>query len=127
MTNFEKYIDDFIFASAENDLCAGFIEPVILNPRFIYCQDIKCEDCRKMVKDFMQEEYKGAPVDWSKVAVDTPIFVRDYETVDWTPRYFARYENGKIFAWKDGTTSFTNQGERPIEWAYAKLAEEKPT
>lgn len=127
MTNFEKYIDDFIFASAENDLCAGFIEPIILNPKFIYCQNTKCEDCRKMVRDFFKEEYKGAPVDWPKVAVDTPIFVRAYETADWIPRYFARYENGKIFAWKDGTTSFANKGKRPIEWAYAKLAEEDPT
>ena len=64
--------------------------------------------------------------DWSKVPVDTPIYVGDtmeeVEKKKW-PRYFAKYENGKIYAWADGMTSFTTQGSM-IDWSYVKLAEE---
>lgn len=33
-------------------------------------------------------EYLGV-VDWSKVAVDTPVLVRDFEGAKWEKRYFA--------------------------------------
>ena len=61
-------------------------------------------------------------VDWSKVAVDTPILVSnngDY----WRRRYFAKYENGMVYAFDDGLTSWSNNGEEPSIWKYAKLAE----
>ena len=61
-------------------------------------------------------------VDWSKVAVDTPILVSnngDY----WRRRYFAKYENGMVYAFNGGKTSWSNHGEEPIAWEYAKLAE----
>lgn len=125
MTNFEKYIDDFIFASAENDLCAGFIEPVILNPKFIYCQNTKCEDCRKMVKDFFKEEYKGAPVDWSKVQVDTPILVCDNEEDGWIEAHFAKCENDMVYAWDDGRTSYTSRKSDCSYFEHAKLVEDE--
>lgn len=64
------------------------------------------------------------PVDWSKVEVDTPILVRRTEISDWISRHFARYENGKVFAWMDGRTSFTAERCQISEWEYAKLAEE---
>ena len=63
-------------------------------------------------------------VDWSKVAVDTPILVRDYETSTWEKRYFASFENGKVHAWNGGTTSWTSEGyKNTMSWQYAKLAE----
>lgn len=34
-------------------------------------------------------------IDWSKIAVDTPVFVRDSENDVWKCRYFAKYEYGK--------------------------------
>ena len=46
-------------------------------------------------------------IDWSKVAVDTKILVRQRNDEEWTERHFAKYEDGKIYAWKDGRTSFT--------------------
>ena len=61
-------------------------------------------------------------VDWSKVAVDTPILVSnngDY----WRRRYFAKYENGMVYAFNGGKTSWSNQWDEPLEWEYAKLAE----
>ena len=68
-------------------------------------------------------EYLGI-VDWSKVAVDTPILVRDFETSKWEKRYFAFFENGRVNAWCGGTTSWSNENiTRTISWKYAKLAE----
>lgn len=63
-------------------------------------------------------------VDWSKVPVDTPILVRDFETSKWEKRYFAFFENGRVNAWCGGTTSWSNKNiTRTISWKYAKLAE----
>ena len=60
-------------------------------------------------------------VDWSKVAVDTPILVSS-KGKHWYRRYFAKYENGMVYAFDDGKTSWTNE-EYKTPWEYAKLAE----
>lgn len=65
-------------------------------------------------------EYLGI-VDWSKVAVDTPILVRNNGCV-WTKRYFAEYKNGKVRTYFNGATSWSSDG-RMGSWDYAKLAE----
>ena len=67
------------------------------------------------------EEYKEPQVDWSKVKVDTPILVRQGKTGNWLERHFAKYENGDVYAWVDGQTSWTEADK--IKWKYAKLAE----
>lgn len=76
----------------------------------------------KILKPYGEEK----KVDWSKVAVDTPILVRNYEEVGWTIRYFAKYEKGRVYAWDGGRTSLTSQEYNlsPNVWNYAKLAEE---
>nr|DAD61560.1 MAG TPA: hypothetical protein [Caudoviricetes sp.] len=62
-------------------------------------------------------------VDWSKVAVDTPIFVRDSINEVWKCRYFAEYKDGKVYTWRDGKTSWSNViSDRPVVWGYAELA-----
>ena len=67
--------------------------------------------------------YKEEPeIDWSKVEVDTPILVRDYENHTWNKRHFAKYTGGKVRAWNNGNTSWT--GEYTQSWRFAKLAEE---
>ena len=38
-------------------------------------------------------------------------------------RHFAKYENGNIYAWGNGCTSWTDNGSA-LTWNYAKLAEE---
>lgn len=63
-------------------------------------------------------------IDWSKVAVDTPVFVRDSENDVWKCRYFAKYEYGKVYTWVDGRTSWSNKIlDVPVCWEYAILAE----
>lgn len=68
-------------------------------------------------------EYLGI-VDWSKVKVDTPVLVRDFEGSKWEKRYFAFFKNGRVNAWCGGTTSWSNENvSRTMSWEYAKLAE----
>ena len=63
-------------------------------------------------------------IDWSKIAVDTPVLVRDSENDVWKCRYFAKYEYGKVYTWVDGRTSWSNKIlDVPVFWKYAELAE----
>lgn len=63
-------------------------------------------------------------IDWSKIAVDTPVFVRDSENDVWKCRYFAKYGYGKVYTWVDGRTSWSNKIlDVPVCWKYAELAE----
>ena len=65
-------------------------------------------------------------IDWSKIPVDTPIWVKDNEELDWFPRHFAKYENGIVYTWASGKTSHTigNPIVKYNEWKYAKLYQE---
>lgn len=63
-------------------------------------------------------------VDWSKVEVDTPIFVKDYKCDAWKKRYFAFYKDETVYAWANGATTWSAENDRNIiPWAHAKLAE----
>ena len=70
-------------------------------------------------------------VDWSKVPVDTKILVANFTGIDdkivWKKRHFAKYENGKIYAWCEGLTSFTasDYDDLYTKWDYVKLYEEE--
>ena len=68
--------------------------------------------------------YKEEPeTDWSQVAVDTPIVVRDRENETWHKRHFAKYEDGEVYAWGMGKTSWTTTDI--TAWKYVKLAEQE--
>lgn len=63
-------------------------------------------------------------VDWSKIEVDTPVFVRNTTIEPWKCRYFAEYNDGIVYTWVDGRTSWSNKiSDEPTSWKYAKLAE----
>ena len=70
--------------------------------------------------------YEEEPeIDWSQVAVDTPILVKGLGTEDpWQPRHFAKYEDGKVYAWIGGCTSWSTTDDNVSFWAFAKVAEE---
>ena len=64
-------------------------------------------------------------IDWSKVPVDSKILVSDKEDKGWKRKYFAKYKDGKVYAWAWGKTSFTaNNNEDVMDWEYAKLYNE---
>ena len=64
-------------------------------------------------------------VDWSKVTVDTKVLVSD-DGKEWSRRHFAKYEDGKVYCFDSGTTSFSVQDDDSDinGWKYAKLYQE---
>lgn len=67
-------------------------------------------------------EYLGV-VDWSKVAVDTPILV-SANGRKWIKRYFAKLQDGEVYAWDDGVTSWSASHKHcTTAWPNAKIAE----
>ena len=82
------------------------------------------DSCTQKTMAWADAEYTTQEVDWSKVAIDTPILVRNSTDSDWYYRHFAKYENGKVYAWHDELTSFTIYNNNFVTWwLYAKLAE----
>ncbi|MCT7397765.1 hypothetical protein N5B56_01520 [Eubacterium sp. LFL-14] len=98
----------------------------------VRCSDTNCVDClfenlagecEVNARDWLQSEHLEQ-VDWSKVKVDTPIYVRDRTSDPWAKAHFAKYEKGEVCAWFGGCTSFTSEGEDDYySWHHAKLAE----
>lgn len=118
MKNYEKYADA-IREYRGCEFCEDFITPNILKSDI--CGDIGCSKCRMLQMLWLLEEYKEPETDWSKVEVDTPILVKEYEDGEWVKRYFAKYIAGKVYAWNGGRTGQTESHVTP--WKYAKLAE----
>lgn len=71
-----------------------------------------------------KKEYEEPPVDWSKIPVDAPILVKDCEEEVWEKRHFAKYENGIVYTWRSGKTSWSTYNGSMTSWKMAKLAEE---
>lgn len=118
MKNYEKYADE-IREYRGCEFCEAFIIPNILKSD--NCGGMTCYKCRMLQMLWLLEEYEEPETDWSKVEVDTPILVKEYESDEWVKRCFAKYEGGKVYAWSGGCTSWTKVGV--TVWNYAKLAE----
>ena len=124
MKNYEKYKNK-IKEYDRNRFCNDFVIPGILGSKQ-KCDVTDCDACHMLQMIQLLEDYKEPEepeIDWSKVEVDTPILVREYEEQDWVKRYFAKYENGTVYAWRDGCTSWTE--ENASAWKYAKLPEDE--
>ena len=81
----------------------------------IFCE-LKRNECISIAEEL-------GIVDWSKIEVDTPVFVRNIIAEVWKCRYFAEYKDGKVYTWRDGKTSWSNVvSDRPVAWGYAELA-----
>lgn len=126
MKNYEKYVDK-IKEYGGNNFCSMFLEPHILKPIGLSCGDLACGTCRVLQLVWLAEggDPKEPETDWSKIKIDTPILVRQGKNGKWLKRHFAKYENGNVYAWVDGQTSWTGAAE--IKWKYAKLAENEET
>ena len=125
MKNCEKYADEIREYKGVN-FCKDFVKPNILKSEV--CGGLACGACYMLQTIWLLEEYEEPEepeepkTDWSKVEVDTPILVRDFEGSDWFRRHFAKYENGTVYAWDGGDTSWSG-GDVMTMWKYAKLAE----
>lgn len=124
MTNREKYLDEILAASPWG-LFGDSLRPCGLRG----CNDCTLDDstgsdCTVARLKWLRAKADAEPkVDWSKVPVDTPIYVRGRETDKWRPRYFAKYQDGLVHTWSGGTTSWSDSSSTTC-WHYAKLAKE---
>lgn len=129
MTNREKYAEQILDIA-----CSGYRVGVHIKTMTpISCNLLDCNECYFSTQDdgdcgiacqeWCNAEYVEPPVDWSKVPVDTPILVRDNENVKWLRRYFAKFDDNRICAWRDGRTSWTADGNHAVtRWNCVKLA-----
>lgn len=132
MTNKEKYAKEILDIACTGDNVAMRKSDNVI----VGCKKLKCSDCaftthekgyccNDMIEKWANSEYVEPPVDWSKVAVDTPILVRDNEDDVWRRRHFAKYVNNTVYAWNGGATSWSacRSGNVITDWKMAKLAE----
>ena len=128
MKNKEKYAKEILEIACSH----GVIAFNKTTNKVVPCNSLCCSNCLfghncdEGIKEWCESEYVEPPVDWSKVSVDTPIRVRFSGDDNWVKRYFARYDNGQVRAWINGTTSWTANGKSDT-WTYAKLAEPNNT
>ena len=133
MLNIEKYKEVLV---GEDIISPDKLALVQGQPHICKC-GIMCDECLFDNHNFScsndalnwlfteyKEEKEELEVDWSKVKVDTPILVKDILKSEWIKRYFAKYENGRVYVWKEGKTSWSAVNEHDVNsWKYAKLAE----
>lgn len=121
MKNYEKYADE-IKEYKGTHFCKDFIKQYILKSDD--CSNVGCARCKTLQMLWLLEEYEEPEADWSKVEVDTPILVRTDETTPWVRRYFAKYEDGIVFVWNLGRTSWSAANDKDVSvWHMTKLAE----
>lgn len=130
MTNLEKYAEEIKSYGKDGGLCCDdIIEKQVLFPLSLSCSHVSCNHCNLLTVLWLMEEYtepEEPGVDWSKVEVDTPILVKNSDNDEWYKRYFARYENGTIYAWINGRTSWASIDDDDVyAWKYVKLAEQE--
>lgn len=128
MKNKEIYVDEImdIVTSSRLAVLAKTNKPCGCHQ--IACSDclfgeILDKDCFEEAKKWLEEEYEPR-VDWSKVEVDTKVLVSN-NNENWLKRYFSKYEDGKVYAWHQGKTSWSVKSRFDVvQWKYAKLYEE---
>ena len=133
MKNYEKYADKIKRYSDSQVLCDEIKIPFILEPIGKSCaRDIDCDTCQTLTTLWLLEEYEEPKepeepeIDWSKVKVDTPILVRDTEDEEWVKKHFAKYEDGIVYVWNLGRTSWSAPNNKSVSaWQYAKLIEDE--
>ena len=126
MTNKEIYGNEIIELACKGDKIA------VRNGKMTSCDNLLCKDCdfgysdcNEKILKWANSEYVEPSVDWSKVAVDTQILVRNSEEETWRKRYFAKYEHETVYAWSGGATSWSvlDVVKDILDWKMAKLAE----
>ena len=126
MKNKEKYVKEIVDLALS---CKGIAVNKETNEPCA-CDDTDCDicvakggNCKELIKKWAKKEYEEPKVDWSKVAVDTPIYVRNNEYGEWIKKHFAKYDSEMVYAFDCGRTSFTCGREDSVfPWKFAKLA-----
>lgn len=135
MKNREKYKNELIEVIKKDGRLCEFVKKHEVFRMFgkdlkSYCK-MTCVTCETALQIWLDEEYIEPPkpdVDWSNVPVDTLVRVRDFESEEWTLRYFKGIDNeslgSRFMAWDGGSTSKTSYGEYTY-WKYCELVEDE--
>ena len=125
MLNKEKYAKEIL-----DILCQDGVNPAVIDNIPVNCLSTECHSCQfydtycvgAFVK-WANSEYKEREIDWSKVPVDTPIYVWDNNDNRTYKRHFAGYdkENNMIFVFDDKGTSWSSV--TTTKWDNAKIKE----
>ena len=125
MLNKEKYAKEIL-----DIVCQDGVNPAVIDNIPVNCLSTECHSCQfydtycvgAFVK-WANSEYKEREIDWSKVPVDTPIYVWDDNDSKTYKRYFAGYDkvNNMIIAFNDGGTSWSSV--TTTKWDNAKIKE----
>lgn len=118
MLNREKYASEIVDIA-----CSGYSIALDSDTKELCsCNLISCSDCEfsgygdscgDACEIWCNSEYKEPEVNWKAVPIDTPIYIKLAGNV-WTPRYFSHYDNGDIYYFAGGKTSFTKLNEGGI-------------
>lgn len=124
MTNREAYKDKL------DEMLAVMIAVVKGKP--VPCEDTgdcrecdfygKCNEKEDVALNWLNAEYQGPTVDWSKVPIDTPVLA-SIDGKRWYRRYFAGMRGGEPEAYACGATSWSVDDKRTCRWEHLKLAE----
>lgn len=123
MLNREKYAEEIAEIA-----CNGKHIAIVAGKPMLCCET-SCDtcdieyNCTRGLKEWANSEYVEPQVDWSKVPVDTPIYVRCRNSDEWEKKHFAKFENNYVYAWSDGKTSWSTTNGSAMVWEHAKLAE----
>ena len=131
MLNKEKYVKEIL------DIISKTGEvPAVANNKPIECDSIQCKDCefnniyscKGQFVEWANSEYKEPEIDWTKVPVDTPVYVRDSSGGQWNKRHFHKFDvNSKLYyCYYDGQTSWTSEEDGDdayTYWEQCKIAE----
>lgn len=137
MKNREKYKNELMDVIKKDGRVCGFMIKHDVSQMFgkdmeSFCGETDCQSCTTALQLWLDEEYEEPEVDWSKVPVDTLVRVRDYESDEWTLRYFkglsstpSAYPLGYDYeVWALGATSVTAEGDTE-QWKYCELVGDK--
>lgn len=120
MLNKEKYAKEIIEIACKGDYI-GMKNGVLCSCNDInscsHCDFCNETPCKESVKKWANSEYKEHEIDWNKVPVDTCVLITD-SCGNAIKRHFAKYDNKKIYAYPEGTTSwsFNSQYSSLINW-----------
>lgn len=98
------------------------------------CSDLNCYNCllhigvcRDSLLKWAESEHVEYEVDWEKVPVDTPVYCQANICQNESPGYFAKFNNGIVYTWRNGRTSFTSLYKDDIcSCQFVRLAESHP-
>ena len=81
--------------------------PWIVDGSGLYNKDGECITEYYGIESILKMQFEEV-IDWSKVEVDTPIWVR-WSDGTYKPRHFSKYDGGEVHYWAHGQTSHTSK------------------